>query len=72
MAKGASSFAIHDRVQHKMYGTGTITELNDRHTTILFDEAGRKKFLTSMVDLEPSDTLAPVKPASRRKARPSP
>ena len=69
MTKGAVAFAVNDRVSHAMYGTGTICELNPRHTTIVFDEAGRKKFVTSMVQLEHSSTEAPPAPATagRRK-----
>jgi hypothetical protein len=69
MTKGAVAFAVNDRVSHAVYGTGTICELNPRHTTIVFDEAGRKKFVTSMVQLEHSTTAAPPVPAApgRRK-----
>lgn len=67
MTKGAESFAVNDRVSHSVYGLGTISELNPRHTTILFDEGGRKKFVTSMVQLEKSASPAPPKPVSSRK-----
>ena len=70
MAKSATSFSVNDRIKHSVYGVGTIREMDERHTVILFDEAGQKKFVTSMVQLEESDTAAPVKPAraSRKKA----
>lgn len=67
MTKGAESFAVNDRVSHSVYGLGTISELNARHTTILFDENGKKKFVTSLVQLERSTSPAPPKPASSRK-----
>jgi hypothetical protein len=67
MTKGAESFGVNDRVNHPVYGLGTISELNARHTTILFDENGRKKFVTSLVQLERSATPAPPKPVSSRK-----
>jgi hypothetical protein len=70
MAKSASAFSVNDRIKHNVYGLGTIREMDERHTVILFDEAGSKKFVTSMVQLEESDSPTPVKPAraTRKKA----
>lgn len=67
MAKNATTFTANNRVDHSVFGTGTIVEANERHTTIAFDNAGTKKFMTSMVKLAPSDTPAPEKPAPKRK-----
>jgi hypothetical protein len=67
LSKGTETFAVNDRVNHSGYGLGKITEVNPRHTTISFDLAGIRKFVTSMVRLERSDAPAPPK-ASRAKA----
>jgi hypothetical protein len=69
MSKGAETFAVNDRVSHSEYGLGRISEVNPRHTTIIFDQAGVKKFLTSMVRLERSDAPAPPKPSRSRKPK---
>ena len=62
-------FNVGDRVAQPQYGTGTVTAVNDFHTTINFDEHGQRKFLTNRVQLEASATEAPppVK-RSRKKA----
>ena len=67
MAKSQKAFAAKDRIDHSVYGLGTIVEADERYTVIDFDEAGTRKFLTSMVKLSPSDTVAPAKPR-RKKA----
>ena len=70
MAKTSEAFAVADRVQHAEYGLGKITGVNPRHTTIEFDAAGLKKFVTGIVRLKHSDVPAPAKAsrASRPKA----
>jgi hypothetical protein len=55
-------------VNHSVFGSGTIVSINERLTTIEFDGAGTRKFMTSMVKLAPSDTPAPEKPSRKRKA----
>jgi len=69
MSKGSAVFKPKDRVAHSVFGTGTIEQLNSRHTTILFDEGGSRKFVTEMVELEPSDTPAPKRPVRRKKTK---
>jgi hypothetical protein len=66
-----SPFSPQDRIDHSIYGLGTIVEVNGRHTTIDFDEAGIKKFITSMVELSSSNTPAPEKPGKRKKKKSS-
>lgn len=68
MAKSKKSFTVDDRIDHSVYGTGTITAANEHRTTILFDEAGEKKFVTSMVKLKSTDVPAPEKPVRKKKA----
>ena len=57
----AEVFAVNDRVTHAVYGLGTISEMNVRHTTIVFDEVGSRKFLAGIVQLEHSSAAAPTK-----------
>ena len=41
-----------DRVAHAKYGSGTLLDVNDQHTVIHFDDAGRRTFATHLVVLE--------------------
>ncbi len=66
-AKKTKTFFPKDRVDHSVFGLGTIIERDERYTTIEFDESGSRKFVTSMVELAPSDTPAPAKRARTRK-----
>jgi hypothetical protein len=50
-----------DRVTHEQYGPGTLTDVNEYHTVIDFDEHGVHKFATRLVVLEASATPAPVR-----------
>jgi len=65
-----ATYAKGDRVTHGQYGAGTLTDINEYHTVIDFDEHGVHKFATNLVVLERSATPAPVRPArtARRKA----
>ena len=67
MAKKTREFSAKDRIDHYVHGTGTIVDVNDHYTTIDFDEAGTRKFVTSMVKLAPSDTPAPTRRKSTKK-----
>lgn len=62
---------VSQRVVHEMYGHGTITEVETEYTTVDFDLHGRKKFVTSIVSLKPSDQPQPPrrKGGSRAKAK---
>ena len=65
------AFGIGDRVTQPQYGAGTITAVNEYHTVIDFDEHGPRTFSTALVQLEASNTTAPVRAkATRRKAAP--
>lgn len=68
LAKANETFAVNDRVNHSEHGLGRITEVNPRHTTISFDTAGIRKFVTSMVRLERSDAPVPSKASRASKA----
>ncbi|HET8946563.1 MAG TPA: hypothetical protein VFQ07_06240 [Candidatus Polarisedimenticolia bacterium] len=69
MAKTSEAFAVADRVEHAEYGLGRITAVNPLHTTVEFDAAGVKKFVTSLVRLKRSDVPAPAKPARGSRAK---
>jgi hypothetical protein len=63
--------SIGTRVAQTSYGAGTVTLANEYHTVIDFDEHGVRTFVTRMVQLERSDTVAPERPKrARRKAAP--
>ena len=68
MSKPSITFAVSERVTHFQYGPGTIAEVGATYTTIDFDENGRRKFVTTMVQLEPTTTQAPP-PPTKRKAK---
>ena len=67
-----SLFSIGARVAQPAYGAGTVMLSNEYHTIIDFDEHGSRTFATSMVQLEPTNTIAPERPkrAPRKKAAP--
>lgn len=69
MAKNPNAFSVNERIQHEDYGPGTITEINPLHTTIEFDQGGRRKFMSSMVRLERSDVAAPERHPKRAPAK---
>jgi hypothetical protein len=70
MAKNlGSGFSTNERINHYIYGLGTISEVNDLHTVIEFDQNGRKKFVTSIVQLERTSVPAPAAPARRTRAK---
>ncbi len=69
MPKPPSTFAVNERVTHQLYGLGTITEIADQRTIIDFDQHGRRKFVTSMVQLEPTTIGAPARPATKSRAK---
>jgi hypothetical protein len=69
MAKEGSvrSFSIGDRVSQRTYGDGTITAANEYHTIIDFDEHGPRTFSSALVQLERTDSTAPVRAKGKRK-----
>lgn len=72
MSKSATSFAVSERITHFKYGPGTIAEIGHTYTVIDFDENGRRKFVTSMVQLEPTTIAAPVPVAKKSRAKSKP
>ena len=61
-------YAIGDRVTQPQYGDGTITTANDRHTIVDFDAHGVRTFVTALVQLERSSTVAPPKTPRKRQS----
>ena len=60
-------YAVGDRVSQLQYGDGTVVSANEHHTVIDFDAHGARTFNTSLVRLERSSTVAPVKPVKSRR-----
>ncbi len=69
MAKNSQGLAVNERVNHATYGPGTITAVDSARTTIEFDHNGRRKFVTSLVQLESSTVAAPIPPAKRSRPK---
>ena len=49
-------------VKHFQYGCGVITASNDERTSINFDLHGVKKFITSLMVVEPTEGAPPKRP----------
>lgn len=62
-------FAVGQVVEHSVYGVGTISATDADRTTVEFETHGPKKFVTSIVKLEPSDKVPQVRSTRRRAAR---
>jgi len=62
------AFSAKARVDHSVFGLGTIVTIDRHRTTIAFDQTGTRTFVTSLVELEPSDTPAPAR-RSRPRAK---
>lgn len=55
-------------VKHFQYGCGVITETDADRTTIDFDLHGIKKFVTSIMVVEPAEGTPPKRSKRRKKA----
>ena len=69
MAKKKRAAVKKRRVEHDVFGLGTVVDVDERFTTIKFDEAGTRKFVTSMVQLEDSDIPRPTKTRRRKPTK---
>lgn len=67
---GEGGFALKDRVDHAVYGLGTIVAISTHRTTIRFDRSGTRRFVTSLVKLKSSDSPAPARARGRKKVPP--
>lgn len=69
MAKTKKAAAPKIRIEHSRFGLGTIVEQDPHTTTVDFDEAGTRKFVTDMLSYEPSDVPAPARRKAVRKKK---
>lgn len=53
-------------IKHFQYGCGVITEHGSDRTTIDFDTHGVKKFVTSLMVVEPAEGVPPKRRRARR------
>lgn len=58
-------------IKHFQYGFGVITESDAERTTIDFDLHGIKKFVTSIMVVDPADGTPPKRPRSKRRKKPA-
>lgn len=69
------NFKTGQYVRHAKYGCGTIMERDDDRTTVNFDTAGVKKFVTSLATFEVAQGEPPKKKhvaVKRRTKAPAP
>ena len=56
-------------VKHFQYGCGVITESDSERTSIDFDLHGVKKFVTSIMVVEPAEGTPPKRPRAKRRKK---
>jgi hypothetical protein len=56
-------------IKHFQYGLGVVTESDSERTSIDFDVYGIKKFITSIMVVEPAEGTPPKR--TRRRKKPS-
>lgn len=61
------AFKIGQYVHHMKYGNGIIVDRDDERTTIDFDTAGLRKFVTSIASFEAAEGEAPKKKRTTRR-----
>ena len=54
-------------IQHSQYGCGVVTESDAERTTIDFDIHGIKKFVTSLIVVQPAEGTPPKRSKRRKK-----
>lgn len=68
-------FEVGQQVRDVKYGLGTVTWADEQYTTIKFEDHGLKKYVTSLMHMEPlaAGEAKPPKPkrirTTRRKAK---
>jgi hypothetical protein len=63
------TFKVGQYVRHTKYGNGIIVERDDDRTTVDFDTAGVRKFVTAMASFEIAEGEAPKKKRSVRRPK---
>jgi hypothetical protein len=56
-------------IKHFQYGLGVVTDSNSERTSIDFDLHGPKKFVTSIMVVEPAEGTPPRRSRSKRKKK---
>ena len=56
-------------IKHFQYGLGVVTDSNTERTSIDFDLHGPKKFVTSIMVVEPAEGTPPRRSRSKRKKK---
>ena len=56
-------------IKHFQYGLGVVTDSDAERTSIDFDLHGLKKFVTSMMVVEPAEGTPPRRSRSKRKKK---
>lgn len=62
-----SSFAKGDRVAETRYGAGTVVAVDERCTTINFDDGLVRKFVTRLARLTATSEPRPIKPSATQR-----
>jgi hypothetical protein len=56
-------------IKHFQYGTGVVTDSDSERTSIDFDLHGLKKFVTSIMVVEPAEGTPPKRSRAKRKKK---
>jgi hypothetical protein len=56
-------------IKHFQYGCGVVTESDAERTTIDFDLFGIKKFVTSLMVVDPAEGTPPKRPRGKRRKK---
>jgi hypothetical protein len=56
-------------IRHFQYGLGVVTESDLERTSIDFDLHGLKKFVTSLMVVEPAEGTPPKRPRPKRRKK---
>ena len=56
-------------IKHFQYGLGVVTDSDSERTSIDFDLHGPKKFVTSIMVVEPAERTPPRRSRSKRKKK---
>ena len=62
-------FRRDERVFHALHGAGLVVDADGRYTTIAFDDGAVRKFVTTLMRVQPSDLPLPPPPPARRATR---
>ena len=56
-------------IKHFQYGLGVVTQSDNERTSIDFDLHGMKKFVTSLMVVEPAEGTPPKRSRSKRRRK---